>query len=171
MKQYRWIMAISLWLICAGTVNASPGDVSIEVESVKKELIEIENSVDELESKLTGPNTMKMGVFLKMNSNTEFEPLLLELKIPGFDIVRKEFSSSEVYALKNSGIAIIGEFLIEPGKYPIDLVVRGESNRHYGSSSNIETLEYKRSIEKGLDYLTLLFNIQGSESKLSLKVW
>lgn len=98
-----------------------------QVQTLKKEVIEINNELSLLEEKLLFPSTTQVAVFVSLEAEPDFRLDSLELKVDGQVVAQYVYTFRELDALRKGGVQRLHTGNLPTGNHRIAAVVRGKT--------------------------------------------
>lgn len=97
-----------------------------QVQTLKKEVIQINNELSLLEEKLLFPSTTQVSVFVSLDAPPEFRLDSLELKVNEQVVAKYIYTFRELEALQKGGVQRLFTGNVATGSHRISTVVRGK---------------------------------------------
>lgn len=98
-----------------------------QVQTLKKEVIEINNELSLLEEKLLFPSTTQIAVFVSLEAGPDFRLDSLELKVDDQVVAQYIYTFRELEALLNGGVQRLHTGNLPTGNHRVAAVIRGKS--------------------------------------------
>jgi hypothetical protein len=98
-----------------------------QVQTLKKEVIEINNELLLLEEKLLFPSTTHLSVFVSLEAEPGFRLDSVELKVDGQVVAQYIYTFRELEALLNGGVQRLHTGNLPTGNHRIAAVIRGKT--------------------------------------------
>lgn len=98
-----------------------------QVQTLKKEIIEINNELLLLEEKLLFPSTTQISVFVSLEAQLDFRLDSLELKIDEQAVAQYIYTFRELEALRKGGVQRLHTGNLPTGNHRIAAVIRGKT--------------------------------------------
>jgi hypothetical protein len=131
-----------------------------QVETLKKEILDLNRDLFMLEEELLFPATTQTTIFLAMNTGVFFALDAVELKIDGKVVSNYLYTEREVAALARGGVQKLHIENLRSGKHELVAVFvgKGPNGRDYRRAASYE-------FEKGLDPKFIELKISDSSAK------
>ena len=144
----------------APTVSPEVRGLGEQVETLKKEILDLNRDLFMLEEELLFPATTQTTVFLAMNTGVFFALDAVELKIDGKVVSNYLYTEREVNALARGGVQKLHVENLRSGKHELVAIFtgKGPKGRDYRRAASYE-------FEKGLDPKFIELRISDSSAK------
>jgi hypothetical protein len=137
----------------SGAASASTSRaVDQDVQTLKKELVDLNRDLFRLEEELLYPSSTQVAVFLSMNVGTFFALDSVQLRVDGKEVANYLYTEREVEALHRGGVQKLYLGNLKAGKHELVAVFTGKGphERDYRRGT---TLEFEKAV--GARYLEL----------------
>jgi len=154
------------------TVEASPSAKSLdaEVQSVKKDVIDLNRDLFILEEELLFPANTQVAVYLSLDVGTYFALDSVQLKVDNKEVSNYLYTEREVDALNRGGVQRLYLGNLKVGKHEIValFVGQGPHERDYRRAAK---LNFEKGV--GAKYLELKISdrVQAQEPEFVIKEW
>lgn len=98
-----------------------------QVQTLKQEVIDINNELSLLEEKLLFPSTTQISVFVSLDAQPDFRLDSMQLKIDEQVVAEYVYTFRELEALQKGGVQRLYTGNIPSGKHQIAAVIRGKT--------------------------------------------
>jgi hypothetical protein len=131
---------------------ATPRAVDQDVQTLKKELVDLNRDLFRLEEELLYPSSTQVAVFLSMNIGAFFALDSVQLRVDGKEVANYLYTEREVEALHRGGVQKLYLGNLKAGKHELVAVFTGKGphERDYRRGT---TLEFEKAV--GARYLEL----------------
>jgi hypothetical protein len=131
---------------------ATPRAVDQDVQTLKKELVDLNRDLFRLEEELLYPSSTQVAVFLSMNIGAFFALDSVQLRLDGKEVANYLYTEREVEALHRGGVQKLYLGNLKAGKHELVAVFTGKGphERDYRRGT---TLEFEKAV--GARYLEL----------------
>lgn len=132
----RFLLSVFLIFLSLAVQAQQPGWVEArgelqgiddQVQTLKKEVIEINNELSLLEEKLLFPSTTQISVFVSLEAEPDFRLDSLELKVDGQVVAQYIYTFRELDALRKGGVQRLHTGNLPTGNHRIAAVIRGKT--------------------------------------------
>jgi hypothetical protein len=137
-------------LVCGSAVHAAeatvPGKLDVEMEDVKKALIELKRDLVILEEDLLFPASSQVSVFLSMDVGDLFQLDAVTLELNGKDVTHHLYTDKQVDALYRGGVQklYVGNVNQGDNRVTAFFTGRGPNGRDFKRAT---TVEFEKSFE------------------------
>lgn len=139
-----------------------------QVQTLKKEVIEINNELSLLEEKLLFPSTTQISVFVSLEAQPEFRLDSLELKVDELVVAKYIYTFRELEALRKGGVQRLHTGNIPTGNHRIAAVVRGKTA---GGDAFEETAEVAVNKEIDPKFVEMRVIAAGGTPRVTFRDW
>lgn len=105
--------------------HAEDAQITQDIAAVKRSVLELNKDLYELEEALISPATLRAALYFSLNYGEYFEPLSLEITLPGITPVQHIYTERQVDTLRMGAVQPLAEINLGPGKHPLRAVIRG----------------------------------------------
>lgn len=139
-----------------------------QIQTLKKEVIQINSELSLLEEKLLFPSSTQTAVFVSMPKKVNFTPDAIELKIDGVVISNHLYIFREVDSLKKGGVQRLIMTNLTAGQHRLEakLVSRDKSGKVAESTSQFNVNKKTAPI-----FVELQIIENGGKADLTLRNW
>ena len=163
-------------LLAAGTVCAqdmqSDGTelqgIDDQVQTLKKEVIDINKELSLLEEKLLFPSTTQIAIFLSLQSPRNFRLDSAELSVDGQVVAKYVYTFRELEALQKGGVQRLHTGNVSTGGHKLELLVRGETDGGKDFEKTASTVIDKKVKPK---FVEMQVVSGGGEPRITFKDW
>ncbi|MBN1379177.1 MAG: hypothetical protein JXA04_08055 [Gammaproteobacteria bacterium] len=165
-----------LLLLAASTAYAQNGQsepaelqgIDDQVQTLKKEVIEINKELSLLEEKLLFPSTTQIAVFLSLQSKRNFRLDSVELTVDGQQIAKYIYTFRELEALQKGGVQRLHTGNVTTGGHKLDILIRGQTDSGNPFEKTATTTIDKKVTPK---FVEMQVVAGGGEPRISFKDW
>ena len=172
------ILAIWLGIALAATARAATAggeatqadSVDLDVQTLKKELVDLNKDLFKLEEELLYPASTQVAVFVSVDVGTFFALNSVTLKVDDKEVTNYLYTEREVKALHRGGVQRLYLGNLKAGEHELIALFTGKGphDRDYKRGATIK-------LEKGTDPKYIELQIKDSTGKLQpefeVKVW
>ena len=139
-----------------------------QVQTLKKEVIQINKELSLLEEKLLYPSTTQLSFFVSLEAKSAFRLDSIELNIDGLAVEKYIYTYRELEALHKGGVQRLHTGNVATGDRKLEVTVRGKtaSGELFEKKSN--TTVNKKVTPK---FIELQVIAESGEPKLKFKDW
>lgn len=121
-------LLMGVWLVASAAEQAKSLDM--QVQDIKKEVLDISTSLIQLEEKLIYPANTQLSVFLSIAQGNKFRLDAVDLKIDGKKAARQIYTTRELDALQHGGVQRVYTGNIRTGKHVLEVEFAGKSAKN-----------------------------------------
>lgn len=172
----KWMLGLALMLLLPGLLSAQNLDseraelqgIDDQVQTLKKEVIQINKELSLLEEKLLYPSTTQLSFFVSLQAKPAFRLDSIELNIDGLAVEKYIYTYRELEALHKGGVQRLHTGNVATGGRKLEVTVRGKtaSGELFEKKSN--TTVNKKVTPK---FIELQVIADSGEPKLNFKDW
>ncbi len=150
-------MAVAMLTSCL-SFAANNASLDQEIEALKADVIELNQSLYELEEKLLFPATTSFAVFVSMEAVKNFEISGVKLNLDEEPVTAHIYSREQIDALRRGGIQKLYTANLKPGLHKLTAVIDGKDEdgrpvqktvvADFGKARSTKYLEIKISQNK-----------------------
>lgn len=139
-----------------------------QVQTLKKEVIQINQELSLLEEKLLYPSTTQISVFLSLEAKPEFRLDSAELSVDGKVVEKYIYTFRELEALRKGGVQRLHTGNVATGEHKLAIVIRGKTA---GGASFEKSADATIKKEVTPKFIELQVFADSSEPLMNFKDW
>ncbi len=110
------------------TLAAAQADLDASIETLKSEVVQLNQELFELEEQLLYPATTEFAVFVSMEAVDDFAVASIKLTLDTEDITSYLYTAAQVEALRRGGIQKIFIGNLKPGLHKLSAQILGKDS-------------------------------------------
>ena len=139
-----------------------------QVQTLKKEVIQINKELSLLEEKLLYPSTTQISVFVSIDAKPDFRLDSAELSVDGKSVEKYIYTYRELEALHKGGVQRLHTGNVTTGEHKLEVVVRGKTAGGASFEKTANTLIKKEVTPK---FVELQVFADSGEPIMNFKDW
>ncbi len=139
-----------------------------QVQTLKKEVIQINHELSLLEEKLLFPSTTQLSVFVSLEAKPEFRLDSVELKVGEQVVAKHIYTFRELEALQKGGVQRLHTGNIATGKHQLHAVIRGKTA---GGSNFERTASFPVTKDIKPKFVEMQVQAGGTQPRVNFKDW
>jgi hypothetical protein len=155
--------------VCAqDSERAELQGIDDQVQTLKKEVIDINKELSLLEEKLLFPSTTQIAVFLSLQSKRNFRLDSVELSVDGQAVAKYVYTFRELEALQKGGVQRLHTGNVTTGGHKLELVIRGQTDGGSPFEKTASAVIDKKVTPK---FVEMQVVAGGGEPRITFKDW
>lgn len=139
-----------------------------QVQTLKKEVIQINNELSLLEEKLLFPSTTQVSIFVSLEAKSDFRLDSVELKVDELVVAKYIYTFRELEALQKNGVQRLHTGNVSTGGHKLATVIRGRSA---GGTEFTQTAEHTFTKDVDPKFVEMRIIGAGNPPRITFKDW
>ena len=128
-----------------------------QVQEIKKDVLAISADLNQLEEKLIYPSDTQLAFFVSLESDSNFQPDAIKIKLDGKDVAHYIYSYKEVEAMQRGGVQRVFVGNVRTGEHRLDVISLGKS----GGSQSTDQATHVLNNGVGPQFLEIKLSTSG----------
>jgi hypothetical protein len=139
-----------------------------QVQTLKKEVIDINKELSLLEEKLLFPSTTQIAVFISLQSKRNFRLDSVELNVDGNPVAKYVYTFRELEALQQGGVQRLHTGNVSTGGHKLEVLIRGQTDSGNKFEKTASAVIEKKVTPK---FVEMQVVSGGGEPRITFKDW